>query len=272
VLPLLNRRTAAEARRHPQRGRHRARRPRRQTRHDARATRPLPDQAQPRTARAQRRHQAARHRQPWSTTPPPPTSCEPSPTSRRPAAPSPRNRQTSAACTAAATATAQDLTTYLRQNKDNLIRLVRRQPRHPRTAREVRPVLPLHAAHAGRLRARHGQGARQGHERAGPACRPHQRPVARPYVPGKDTPAYDASGGPQCYPVPYGGRGTTPAAARPPAAPRRRDLRGTAAPQDRPPARRQLAANSPQENQLINELLAPAIAPTPRRCRTGAAC
>jgi phospholipid/cholesterol/gamma-HCH transport system substrate-binding protein len=54
------------------------------------------------------------------------------------------------------------------------------------------------------------------------------------YLPGKDTPVYDASGGPQCYPVPYTGRGTAP------------------------------LANSPQENELVNELLAPGMAAAPQ--------
>ncbi|HEY3477779.1 MAG TPA: MCE family protein, partial [Streptomyces sp.] len=54
------------------------------------------------------------------------------------------------------------------------------------------------------------------------------------YLPGKDTPVYGASGGPQCYPVPYTGR-------------------GTASP-----------ANSPQENELVNELLAPGMDTDPQ--------
>jgi phospholipid/cholesterol/gamma-HCH transport system substrate-binding protein len=53
------------------------------------------------------------------------------------------------------------------------------------------------------------------------------------YTPGKDTPVYGKSGGPQCYPVPYTGKGTTP------------------------------LANSPQENELIDELLAPGAHTSP---------
>jgi phospholipid/cholesterol/gamma-HCH transport system substrate-binding protein len=54
------------------------------------------------------------------------------------------------------------------------------------------------------------------------------------YVAGKDTPVYDAGGGPTCYSVPYNGHGTTP------------------------------LANSPQENELVNELLAPSLHSSPQ--------
>jgi len=80
--------------------------------------------------------------------------CEPSPTSRRPAAPSPEEQANLSSLYGSATATRADLTTYLRQNKDNLIRLSADSRGTLGPAREVAPVLPLHAAHAGRLRAR----------------------------------------------------------------------------------------------------------------------
>ncbi|CAM5601144.1 hypothetical protein SDIAM26S_00550 [Streptomyces diastaticus subsp. diastaticus] len=53
----------------------------------------------------------------------------------------------------------------------------RHRPPHPGAARRVLPVLPLHLAHPGRVRPRHGQGARQGHRPAGPHRRGHHGPL-----------------------------------------------------------------------------------------------
>jgi phospholipid/cholesterol/gamma-HCH transport system substrate-binding protein len=61
------------------------------------------------------------------------------------------------------------------------------------------------------------------------------------YRPGRDTPVYDSGGGPRCPTVPYLGTLARPAAQA-----------SAAAGQDLGPA------NSPQENDLVNELLAPA--------------
>jgi phospholipid/cholesterol/gamma-HCH transport system substrate-binding protein len=143
-----------------------------------------------------------------------------------------------------ATATAQDLTTYLRQNKDNLIRLsadsrgtlgllARYSPSFPCTLRTLAAFVPAMDKALGK-----GTGE--------PGLHVDVTSVASrgKYVPGKDTPVYDASGGPHCYPVPYTGHGGTPAAST---------LSSAA---DSP-------ANSPQENELINELLAPGIGTDP---------
>ena len=66
------------------------------------------------------------------------------------------------------------------------------------------------------------------------------------YRPGTDTPKYDATGGPRCYPTPYAPTLVSPAAATAPA--------GTAAVSSTPAAGS--IANTPQENEYINELLA----------------
>jgi phospholipid/cholesterol/gamma-HCH transport system substrate-binding protein len=126
-----------------------------------------------------------------------------------------------------ATATSQDLTTYLRQNSPNLIRLAAGSrgtlgllaeyaPSFPCTLRTLADFVPV-------MDRALGKGT---HE---PGLHVDVTTVASRgrYLPGRDTPVYDASGGPRCYPVPYTGQGT--------------------------PA----LANSPQENELINELLAP---------------
>ncbi|OIV36031.1 ABC transporter substrate-binding protein [Mangrovactinospora gilvigrisea] len=68
------------------------------------------------------------------------------------------------------------------------------------------------------------------------------------YKPGADTPTYTASGGPACYPVPYSG---VPRATAAPLA---------VTPLNAATARGSLGiANSPAENTLVNELLAPAL-------------
>lgn len=128
-----------------------------------------------------------------------------------------------------ATTTAQDLTTYLRQNKDNIIRLsadsrgtlgllAKYAPSFPCTLRTLAAFVPVMDKALGK-----GTGEPGLHVDVTGV------PSRGRYLPGKDTPVYGASGGPQCYPVPYTGRGTAP------------------------------PANSPQENELVNELLAPGM-------------
>ncbi len=132
------------------------------------------------------------------------------------------------------TAASQDLTTYLRQNKDNIIRLsadsrgtlqlmARYAPSFPCTLRTLAGFVPVMDKVLGK-----------GTHQPGLHVDVTTAPSLGKYVPGKDTPVYDASGGPQCYPVPYTGRGTAP------------------------------IANSPQENELVNELLAPSMDASPQ--------
>ncbi len=132
------------------------------------------------------------------------------------------------------TTTSQDLTSYLRQNKDNIIRLSADSRGTLQTAGRVRPLLPLHAAHPRRLRAGHGQGARQGHRPARPARRRHHRAVARQVRRRARTPRSTARAAARSAT-----RSRTPAAAPTP------------------------LANSPQENELVDELLAPAMKSAP---------
>ncbi|WP_435132949.1 MCE family protein [Actinacidiphila sp. bgisy144] len=133
------------------------------------------------------------------------------------------------------TATAQDITTYLRQNKQNLIHLAadsrgtlqllaKYAPSFPCTLRTLADFVP-------EMDKALGKGTDE------PGLHVDVTAVASrgKYVAGKDTPVYDASGDPQCYPVPYTGRGTTP------------------------------VANSPQENELVNELLAPSMDTSPTK-------
>ncbi|MFG2820852.1 MCE family protein [Kitasatospora sp. NPDC048365] len=138
------------------------------------------------------------------------------------------------------TATAQDLTTFLRQNRDNLIHLTadsrgtldllaRYAPEFPCTLRTMANFVPAMDRALGK-----------GTDQPGLHVSVTTLPSRGRYLPGQDTPVYRASGGPQCYAVPYTGR-TTPLSDVPSfAGP---DPSGLGLP------------NSPQENQLVGELL-----------------
>ncbi|MER5635390.1 MCE family protein [Kitasatospora sp. NPDC002227] len=138
------------------------------------------------------------------------------------------------------TGTAQDVTTFLRQNKDNLIHLsadstgtldllARYAPEFPCTLRTMANFVPAMDRALGK-----------GTDQPGLHVSVTTVPSRGRYLPGQDTPAYRASGGPQCYAVPYTGR-TTPLSDVP-------SFAGT------DPSSLGLP-NSPQENQLVGELL-----------------
>ena len=133
-----------------------------------------------------------------------------------------------------ATATAQDLTAYLRQNKDNLIRLSADSRGTLQLLAEYAPSFPCTLRTLADFVPEMDKALGKGTKEPGLHVDVTTVPARAKYVAGRDTPVYDASGGPQCYPVPYTGRGTTP------------------------------LANSPQENELVNELLAPAMKASPR--------
>ncbi|MFG3100711.1 MCE family protein [Streptomyces sp. NPDC048182] len=146
----------------------------------------------------------------------------------------------------ATTRTAEDLTGFLRQNKDTIIRL----------SADSRPTLQLLAEYSAAFPCTlrtladfvpaMDKALGKGTDRPGLRVDLTTVPSRGAYVPGRDTPAYGASGGPRCYPVPYLGVSAKPAAEVP-----------AAAEQDLGPA------NSPQENDLVNELLAPATGKAP---------
>ncbi|MGW7287248.1 MCE family protein [Streptomyces sp. NPDC054847] len=143
----------------------------------------------------------------------------------------------------AATTSAQDLTSFLRKNRNNLIRL----------AAAGRPTLEVLAEYSSSfpctLRTLAGfvpamdKALGKGTDEPGLHVDVTSVPSLGKYVPGKDTPAYDSGGGPHCYAVPYTGR---PASAAARAAAESLGL-----------------PNSPQENRLVNELMAPELKKTP---------
>ncbi|MFJ4897578.1 MULTISPECIES: MCE family protein [unclassified Streptomyces] len=164
-------------------------------------------------------------------------------------------------------ASAQDLTTFLQENKDNLIRLsatgrptlellAKYSDEFPCTLRTVAGFVPA-------MDKALGKGTGQ------PGLHVTLKSVKSKgkYVAGKDTPVYDATGGPHCYSVPYVGTTEPTAAGR---------AAGSPAPGDKaaadPPADTGRKAtdtslgmpNSPQESRLVNELVAPSLKVQPQ--------
>ncbi|CAM5411794.1 MCE family protein [Streptomyces badius] len=154
------------------------------------------------------------------------------------------------------TAAAQEVTSFLRENKDNLIRL----------SAASRPSLELLAEYAESfpctLRTMAGfvpamdKALGKGTNEPGLHVSVKSVPSKGKYLPGRDAPAYNATGGPQCYSVPYLGKHA-------PTADNRRAADVIAPPptqDDGGGADTALGLpNSPQESQLVNELVAPSL-------------
>jgi phospholipid/cholesterol/gamma-HCH transport system substrate-binding protein len=165
------------------------------------------------------------------------------------------------------TASAQDITSFLRENKDNLIRLsatgrptlellARYSDEFPCTLRTMAGFVPAMDKVLGK-----------GTNRPGLHVTVKAVKSKGKYVPGKDTPVYDATGGPHCYSVPYVGRTVPTADARtaqagPPAGRPRADEPAGTAPRDTKSALGM--PNSPQESRLVNELVAPSLKVQPQ--------
>jgi phospholipid/cholesterol/gamma-HCH transport system substrate-binding protein len=146
----------------------------------------------------------------------------------------------------ATTRTAEDMTAFLQQNADNIIRLsasgrptlellAEYSPSFPCTLRTLAEFVPAMDKALGK-----------GTDRPGIHVDVTTVPSRGAYRPGRDTPVYDSDGGPRCHPVPYLGAAAEPAVQ---AYPGTGDELGP--------------ANTPQENDLVNELLAPAAGRPP---------
>ncbi|MFE7512298.1 MCE family protein [Streptomyces sp. NPDC057540] len=146
----------------------------------------------------------------------------------------------------ATTRTAQDLTAFLRQNKDNIIRLSATGRPTLELLAEYSPSFPCTLRTLAQFVPAMDKALGKGTDQPGLHVEVTTVPARGAYTPGRDTPSYGSGGGPHCYPVPYLGVPAAPAA------------RATAA------ADQNLGpANSPQENSLVNELLAPAAKKAP---------
>ncbi|MET9364373.1 MCE family protein [Streptomyces sp. NPDC006632] len=152
------------------------------------------------------------------------------------------------------TTTAQDLTAFLQQNKDNIIRLsdvsrptlellARYAPSFPCTLRTLTGFVPAMDKALGK-----------GTDKPGLHVTVKVVPSLGKYVPGRDAPAYTAGDGPHCYPVPYLGA-PLPAESAP---------TSTATASATASGAGLGLPNSPQENQLVNELLAPGLKEAPQ--------
>ncbi|MFI8435426.1 MCE family protein [Streptomyces sp. NPDC079020] len=167
----------------------------------------------------------------------------------------------------ATTASAQDITTFLRANKDNLIRL----------SASSRPTLEVLAEYADSfpctLRTVAGfvpamdKALGKGTNQPGLHVTVKSVPSKGKYVAGRDTPVYKATGGPHCYSVPYVGRHVPTADART----ARADRPAAAGPGTSAgvtaggsPDTALGLPNSPQESRLVNELVAPSLKVQPQ--------
>ncbi|MFI8006295.1 MCE family protein [Streptomyces sp. NPDC086010] len=159
------------------------------------------------------------------------------------------------------TASAQDVTSFLRRNKDNLIRL----------SASGRPTLELLAEYSDAfpctLRTMAGfvpaMDKALGKGTDEPGLHVTLRPVESKgeYVAGRDTPVYGATGGPHCYSVPYTGRAVPTADARSASAPDSTAAGDAAAGTDTTALG---MPNSPEESRLVNELVAPSLKVQPQ--------
>ncbi|MEU3225674.1 MCE family protein [Streptomyces sp. NPDC006976] len=158
------------------------------------------------------------------------------------------------------TASARDLTAFFQRNKDNLIRLAatgrptletlaKYSSEFPCTLRTVAGFIPAMDKALGK-----------GTDQPGLHVTLKTVPSKGKYVAGKDTPVYNATGGPHCYSIPYVGQTVPTADVR--TAPDTGTAKDadTATPVEVPAADASLGMpNSPQESRLVNELVAPSL-------------
>ncbi len=155
----------------------------------------------------------------------------------------------------AVTDASQDLSDFLRENSGNFIRLAatsrptlellrKYAPEYPCTLRMLSDFVPVMDKVLGK-----------GTKHPGLQVNVRTLPSKGRYVPGKDRPRYTDKSGPHCYPAgALGGLGGTAAVK---SAPPDADTPVAVAPGALGPP------NSPEENRLINELLAPGLQDVP---------
>lgn len=143
---------------------------------------------------------------------------------------------------------AGDLEGFLRRNRNNIIRLSADSRSTLQLLGKYSSEIPctLHALTEFKPNMDRVLGAGTG--KPGLHVTVHVVPSLGPYVPGKDAPSYDAHGGPHCYPSGLPSNGASldsKAAGTLPGGDGKRVGLGI--------------ANSPSENELVNELVAPEV-------------
>ncbi|MFG2677623.1 MCE family protein [Streptomyces sp. NPDC048392] len=152
-----------------------------------------------------------------------------------------------AATLGATTRTAEDTTAFLRKNEDNIIRLGATSRPTLELLAEYSSAFPCTLRTLAEFVPAMDKALGKGTDRPGIHVDVTTVTSRGAYRPGRDTPAYDSGGGPRCPSVPYVGPLPRPTAR----------AATDAADQDLGPA------NSPSENDLVNELLAPAAGESP---------
>ncbi|WP_432080774.1 MCE family protein [Streptomyces sp. WAC 04229] len=152
-----------------------------------------------------------------------------------------------AATLGATTRTSEDVTAFLRKNQDNIIRLSATSRPTLELLAEYSSAFPCTLRTLAESVPAMDKALGKGTDRPGIHVDVTTVPSRGAYRPGRDTPVYDSGGGPRCPSVPYVGALPRPTAR----------TASTAADQDLGPA------NSPSENDLVNELLAPAAGESP---------
>ncbi|MFB7651642.1 MULTISPECIES: MCE family protein [unclassified Streptomyces] len=152
-----------------------------------------------------------------------------------------------AATLGATTRTSEDVTAFLRKNRDNIIRLSATSRPTLELLAEYSSAFPCTLRTLAESVPAMDKALGKGTDRPGIHVDVTTVPSRGAYRPGRDTPVYDSGGGPRCPSVPYVGALPRPTAR----------TASTAADQDLGPA------NSPSENDLVNELLAPAAGASP---------
>ncbi|HEY1571062.1 MAG TPA: MCE family protein [Pseudonocardiaceae bacterium] len=162
------------------------------------------------------------------------------------------------------TGTSEDLTTFLTQNRTNIIRLDANALPTLRTLARYSAEFPCTLQQLVNFEPAVDKVLGKGTDKPGLQVSLHPVPSLGRYVPGRDAPKFDDNSGPHCYPVPFGGvtlrDGTRPTVAQPAV------RAGTQVPAADPstPVGVLGLANSPAENEFINELVAPSVNQPPR--------
>lgn len=155
---------------------------------------------------------------------------------------------------------ARDLDAFVRENKDNIIRLSAHSRSTLRLLGRYAPEFPCTLAMAADFIPAADKAFGKGTDEPGLHVDVTVVPSRGKYIPGRDTPRYTATGGPHCYSVPFRGA----ASARAPGSAAGAGINGVTGVAGVPTSDADLGpANSPQETELVNELLAAQSGQTP---------